>query len=120
MLEVVWRFEPITFYIGSLRVQLILAPHGHCDESKDNSNMGLLKELGNELNPRFRCHEELDGTLKSRGGRETDRLCTSHLMSQMTPTGSRCATRFVPLRETKWLRATTEDFFTGGNTTRVS
>ena len=26
-LEVVWRFEPITFYIGSLRVKLILAPH---------------------------------------------------------------------------------------------
>ena len=23
--EVVWRFEPITFYIGSLRVKLILA-----------------------------------------------------------------------------------------------
>ena len=26
-LEVVWRFEPIAFYIGSLRVELILAPH---------------------------------------------------------------------------------------------
>ena len=25
MLEVVWRFEPITFYIGELRVKLILA-----------------------------------------------------------------------------------------------
>ena len=25
--EVVWRFEPITFYIGELRVKLILAPH---------------------------------------------------------------------------------------------
>ena len=25
VLEVVWRFEPITFYIGSLRVKLILA-----------------------------------------------------------------------------------------------
>ena len=27
MLEVVWRFEPITFYVGELRVKLILAPH---------------------------------------------------------------------------------------------
>ena len=26
VLEVVWRFEPITFYIGSFRVKLILAP----------------------------------------------------------------------------------------------
>ena len=25
--EVVWRFEPITFYIGELGVKLILAPH---------------------------------------------------------------------------------------------
>jgi hypothetical protein len=25
--EVVWRFEPITFYISSSRVKLILAPH---------------------------------------------------------------------------------------------
>ena len=25
--EVVWRFEPITFYIGELRVKLIRAPH---------------------------------------------------------------------------------------------
>ena len=25
--EVVWRFEPITFHIGELRVKLILAPH---------------------------------------------------------------------------------------------
>ena len=25
--EVVWRFEPITFYIGELRVKLILATH---------------------------------------------------------------------------------------------
>ena len=25
--EVVWRFEAITFYIGELRVKLILAPH---------------------------------------------------------------------------------------------
>ena len=24
--EVVWRFEPITFYIGSLRVKFILVP----------------------------------------------------------------------------------------------
>ena len=27
VLEVVWRFEPITFYIHSLRIKLILAPH---------------------------------------------------------------------------------------------
>ena len=27
--EVVWRFEPITFYIGELRGKLILAPHGY-------------------------------------------------------------------------------------------
>ena len=27
VLEVVWRFEPITFYISSLRVKLILATH---------------------------------------------------------------------------------------------
>ena len=26
-LEVVWRFEPITFYTGELRVKLILATH---------------------------------------------------------------------------------------------
>jgi hypothetical protein len=26
--EVVWRFEPITFHIGEMRVKLILAPHG--------------------------------------------------------------------------------------------
>ena len=53
VLEVVWRFEPITFYIGSSRAKLILAPvtkHGRfCgqnnqihakshDELKDNSN----------------------------------------------------------------------------------
>ena len=25
--EVVWRFEPIIFYIGELRVKLILATH---------------------------------------------------------------------------------------------
>ena len=25
--EVVWRFEPITFYIGELRDKFILAPH---------------------------------------------------------------------------------------------
>ncbi len=25
--EVVWRFEPITFYMGELRGKLILAPH---------------------------------------------------------------------------------------------
>ena len=32
VLEVVWRFEPITFYIGSLKVKLILAPYvcGEC------------------------------------------------------------------------------------------
>ena len=28
--EVVWRFEPITFYIGDLRVKLILATHALC------------------------------------------------------------------------------------------
>ena len=50
-LEVVWRFKPITFYIGSLRVKLILAPHGRFSkqkqptpyqthvELKDNSNV---------------------------------------------------------------------------------
>ena len=27
VLEVVWRFEPITFYIRELRVKLILASH---------------------------------------------------------------------------------------------
>ena len=27
VLEVVWRFEPITFYFGELRVKLILATH---------------------------------------------------------------------------------------------
>ena len=27
VLEVVWRFEPITFYIGELRVKLVLATH---------------------------------------------------------------------------------------------
>ena len=27
VLEVVWKFEPITSYIGSLRVKLILTPH---------------------------------------------------------------------------------------------
>ena len=32
--EVVWRFEPITFYIKELRVKLILAPHGF-GNSKD-------------------------------------------------------------------------------------
>ena len=25
--EVVWRFEPVTFYMGELRGKLILAPH---------------------------------------------------------------------------------------------
>ena len=27
VLEIVWRFEPITFYIRELRVKLILATH---------------------------------------------------------------------------------------------
>ena len=35
-LEVVWRFEPITFYIGSLRVKLILAPIYKCTSSLPN------------------------------------------------------------------------------------
>ena len=33
VLEVVWRFEPITFYIRELRVKLILAPHAICYHS---------------------------------------------------------------------------------------
>ena len=27
VLEVVWRFEPITIYIGELKIKPILAPH---------------------------------------------------------------------------------------------
>ena len=35
-MEVVWRFEQRTFYIGSLRVKLILATHA----LRDNSALG--------------------------------------------------------------------------------
>ena len=40
VLEVVWRFEPITFYISSLRVKLILpTPYQTHVELKDNSTV---------------------------------------------------------------------------------
>ena len=46
VLEVVWRFEPITFYIGELRVKLILAPHAllkcNKDKTKISSNCGAI------------------------------------------------------------------------------
>ena len=37
VLEVVWRFESITFYIGELRVKLILAPHANLSSKVDFS-----------------------------------------------------------------------------------
>ena len=37
MLEVAWRFEPITFYIGELRVKLILACGAKMDAHKHHS-----------------------------------------------------------------------------------
>ena len=42
--EVVWRFEPITFYIGELRVKLVLAMHAVFYFEKPPSQF-LLEEI---------------------------------------------------------------------------
>ena len=95
-LEVMWRFEQRTFYIGSLRVKLILAPIEYPDILTHQTPRKTLEQIGSETlrsNPGIRPTIAWCAGLHSRGTEENIRNFCIHVYSTFQ---TKC-TRFICL-----------------------